>query len=109
MMRWLDSLLNWLISDEYAYETGETLPPPTVCCGAYWERGRDPFHPEAFGMPITNPSVNWPRQTGWKLIDLAGQVTGFVPDGTRYNEPPVNYDIRLGEYGRMCAYPVSAG
>ena len=63
-------------------------PPPHPFYGDTWERGLDPFHPDAFrGFPdeivdqvrSINPGS---RSGGWFLLDGYGQEIGFVSDGT---------------------------
>jgi len=56
--------------------------PPTNDPGR-WERGKDPWHadafPDAFKSRAPNQGV---RGEGWFELDVYGQAIGFVPDGS---------------------------
>lgn len=64
----------------------ERKPAPHPFYGDSWERGKDPFHAEAFkGLESelgVNPGSVGERKGGWFLIDGAGNAISFVPDGT---------------------------
>jgi hypothetical protein len=62
-------------------------PPPHPFYGDSYERGVDPFHPNAFkGF---DPSIvsqvehltPGEQKSGWFLLDGWGQQIGFTPDG----------------------------
>lgn len=61
-------------------------PTPHPFYGDSFERGKDPFHADAFKGPEVklgyNPGSTGPRREGWFLIDGAGNAIGFTPDGT---------------------------
>lgn len=67
-------------------ETTRPLPHPFY--GDSWERGLDPFHPDAFvgfSQDIVDQIAQispGPRRGGWFLLDAYKQEIGFVPDGT---------------------------
>lgn len=60
-------------------------PKPHPFYGDSWERGKDPWHAEAFagleGELGGNPGSSGDRRGGWWLIDGAGNGIAFVPDG----------------------------
>lgn len=48
-----------------------------------FERGLDPWHSDAFPDEFKAAAPRrGVRQSGWFLIDWAGNAIGFVPDGT---------------------------
>lgn len=68
-------------------------PPADPFYGDSWERGVDPFHPNAFigfsddiidQIRSLNPG---PQKSGWYLLDAWGQEIGFIPDGTICESP----------------------
>lgn len=66
-------------------------PPPHPFYGDSYERGKDPWHKDAFPPEFQNPDVVItlgrippPTQTrleGWFLIDGCGNAIGFWRDG----------------------------
>ena len=61
-------------------------PTPHPFYGDSYERGKDPWHHEAFaGLEDElggNPGTAGARVEGWFLIDGVGNAVAFVPDGT---------------------------
>ena len=56
-----------------------------------WERGKDPWHRDAFkgvGKHIEDqiPNHGEPRAKGWHALDWCGNQIGFVADGTEIEE-----------------------
>ena len=49
-----------------------------------WERGQDPWHADAFPEDLKQAGTTGPRRGGWLAIDFAGNVIGWVADGTPY-------------------------
>jgi hypothetical protein len=90
--------------------------PPNHWAGEYWERSKDPFHPEAFaGIPAENVMVfvggsmsTGQRKEGWLAIDYAENPIGFVPDGTVCDGSPIEHIRKMGPYGHICVYPLDA-
>lgn len=69
----------------------ETQPPDKTPGWVHgWERGTDPWHPDAFvGTPAEGMwSTTESRKTGWYAVDWCGNVVGFVPDGYVCTEWP---------------------
>lgn len=72
--------------------SSDVKPPPHPFYGDSYERGVDPFHPDAFsGLGLSDSiikklAVVWPgpRRNGWFILDMYGQEVGFIPDGTKY-------------------------
>jgi hypothetical protein len=67
----------------------ENNPPPFRAAGSdHWERGLDPWHASAFvGTPAEGRFEDTgPRRSGWAAIDFAGNVVGWIPDGTEVLE-----------------------
>jgi hypothetical protein len=50
--------------------------------GVSWERGRDPWHADAFPDGCRHAGNQGEPRVGWVLLDWEGTVVGFVPDGT---------------------------
>lgn len=69
----------------------EQKPTPHPFYGDSWERGKDPWHADAFaGMEEKlggNPGSTGARKGGWFLLDGFGNAIGFVPDGTPVEQP----------------------
>ena len=65
-------------------------PLPNWCFG--WERGKDPFHKDAFkGVPIPQEQIDavanhGDRVEGWFGLDGAGNEIAFVVDGTEFED-----------------------
>lgn len=73
-------------------------PPPHPFYGDSYERGKDPWHVDAFkGVPGAAEAIaegrvlnvgddsginSGKRSEGWFLLDGWGNAIGFVPDGT---------------------------
>ena len=56
-----------------------------------WERGKDPWHPDAFkgvGKHIEDqiPNKGESRDEVWYALDWCGNIIGFVADGTQLEE-----------------------
>jgi hypothetical protein len=71
-----------------------TQEPAPVSYVDHWERGLDPWHPDAFKGTVLDGAFREPippRQAGWYAIDWCGNVIGFVPDGL-----PVEIDANAG-------------
>ena len=66
----------------------ETQPPPDHPLVDEWERGLDPWHPDAFvGTPAEGMFTDRePRKTGWYALDWVKNVIGFIPDGHEYHD-----------------------
>lgn len=66
-------------------------PPVTALYNGFygdsWERGKDPWHADAFAgiteLPY-NPGTTGERKGGWFLLDGFGNAIGFIPDGTEF-------------------------
>lgn len=60
--------------------------PPTID-GRRWERGKSPWHAEAFPVALRDIAPEQGvRKDGWLEIDWCGNVIGWVPDGTVVRE-----------------------
>ena len=65
-----------------------TQRPAPHYYGDLWERGADPWHPEAFaGIPGVEKQMREAhdgaaRRGGWYALDSFGNAVGWVPDGT---------------------------
>jgi hypothetical protein len=62
---------------------GPTTPPTDQ--PKRWERGMDPWHPDAFrGIEELEPlpRCESPRASGWFEVDWCGNEVGWLPDGT---------------------------
>ncbi len=73
--------------------TSKDEKPNPIAGVAYFERGLDPWHPEAFkGTPAEGIlKSDEPRKSGWSGIDWAENIICWVPDGTeitRYIDVP---------------------
>lgn len=75
-------------ADLSIFVSAAVKPPAHPFYGDSWDRGLDPFHPNAFQgfsdcivdqIRSMNPG---PQRGGWFLLDAYGQEIGFVPDGT---------------------------
>ena len=65
-------------------------PPSHPFYGDSWERGKDPWHKDAFPPNLASAAPNQGdvRGEGWFLLDGHGNAIGFVADGTEIEEPP---------------------
>lgn len=84
-------------------------PPNFTTGGAYWERSLDPTHPEAFsGILVLSDEelATLPtRRSGWMLVDWIENCVGFIADGTECAGDAVAYELKVGPFRRVCAYP----
>jgi len=63
-------------------------PAPHPFYGDAYERGKDPWHKEAFPDGFKDAAPNQgDRREGWFLLDGFGNAIGFVPDGTELPTP----------------------
>jgi len=69
----------------------ENQEPASISWVERFERGVDPWHPDAFiGTPAEGVFVTLEeRKNGWYALDWCGNVVGFIPDGTPTNPPDV--------------------
>lgn len=81
-------------------------PPANALYGGFygdnWERGKDPWHRDAFpdGLKHGAPNQLNPRKSGWYLLDAWGNQIGFVEDGTVFGtekEYETVLDVRVVE------------
>lgn len=65
--------------------TSETQKPLPLAGVQEWERGRDPWHSDAFkGTPVEGHfQTTGPRASGWLGLDWCGNPIAWVADGTR--------------------------
>lgn len=59
----------------------ETQQPPLTSWIASWERGKDPWHKNAFPSGLKHAGTDGNRQNGWLGLDGYGNVVTFVADG----------------------------
>lgn len=61
---------------------------PRPQAGISYERGKDPWHPDAFkGIDdvyeqFDDEDKQEPRKEGWFMVDWCGNFVGWIPDGT---------------------------
>lgn len=51
-----------------------------------WERGKDPWHKDAFPSEFKDVGTEGEQKGGWFALDGAGNQISFVPDGTIFEE-----------------------
>lgn len=100
---------------EAVYCTSEDFPPSFDGVD-YWERGKDPIHPDAFARVLTVVDRIFRfgfkktfsrRKSGWLGINQEN-VEAWVPDGTEYTiSKPLEIYWFTNHLGKMCARPKS--
>lgn len=97
-----------------AYLTSATKPPLFEDV-AYWERSKDPSHPDAFKhvlMPLQLLMafglfrVSRKRKDGWMGIDSSENPVCFIPDDTMITGLVPDHLTVLGTHGHHCAFRV---
>lgn len=72
------------MSDQTSQVVGPSQKPnPHPVYGDNWERGKDPWHSDAFPDDLKHAALNHgERKGGWYLLDHWKNEIGFVEDGT---------------------------
>lgn len=70
-------------------EVSDKVMPPTGIMGGSvhgWERGKDPFSRECMPKEFQDQFPKTPAVKGWLALDWCGNVIGFCPDGTAFDD-----------------------
>lgn len=87
----------------------KSCPPPRQMAKVYFERGKSPWHSDAFPDRLKKQAPEkGDRKEGWMCIDHCGNAVGWIPDGHQFKvDQNQELEILDGPYGRPCAVPKS--